>query len=76
MYGQVCLGFDSPLEMCKKACKQVKYTLRLYGFVNFKQHLLDNDLIAKPGSKDFKGDALPLKQITQFHVHCAFIRHC
>ena len=74
MYGRACLGFDMLLDMCKKACKQVKYTARLYGFANFKQHLLDKELIAKPGNKDFRGDAVPLQQLAEFRVQYAVIR--
>ena len=64
MYGRVCLGFADLLAMCKKACKKVKYTERLYGFANFKQHLLRNELIDT--GKKIKGNCVNLLLCVDF----------
>jgi hypothetical protein len=53
LYGNDCFDFQDLLNKSRKACKMVKYTQRLYGFADFKDHLLQHDLIET--GKKFSG---------------------
>jgi len=45
LYGNNCWDFKDLLRKARAACKMVKYVRRLYGFANFKNHLLHHKLV-------------------------------
>jgi hypothetical protein len=53
LYGSNCWDFADLLRKCRAASKMVKYCFRLYGFADWKNHLLTRKLII-PG-KAFSG---------------------
>ena len=65
LYGNNCFNFKDLLRKARKACSLIKYTERLYGFANWKEHMLDHELIATGGGfSKFAG-----------HRQFRFVRH-
>ena len=53
LYGSNCWNFEDLLRKAAKASKMVKYIFRLYGFADFKNHLLSRKLVV--AGKKFGG---------------------
>jgi hypothetical protein len=45
LYGNNCFNFKDLLRKARKACAMIKYAERLYGFANWKEHVLANELV-------------------------------
>ena len=63
LYGSNCFDFKDLLRKAKAACKMVKYTKRLYGFANWRDHCLDRKLIVS--TNKFGG----FQKFRQFRFH-------
>ena len=65
LYGNNRFNFKDLLHTARKACSLIKYADRLYGFANWKQHMLFHEMIETGGGfKKFAG-----------HRQFRFVRH-
>ena len=49
LYGNNCFNFKDLLRKARKACSLIKYVERLYGFANWKEHMLHHEYIETGG---------------------------